>query len=74
MRAKGSAGWGGPRLGSGRPPGTGSGQSPNARRNRVVIMLSDAEIARLKKLAARARLPAGTLAYDFFSRGMRRAK
>jgi hypothetical protein len=37
-------------------------------------MLSDAELKRLKSMAARERIPLGTLAYDLFSRAFRRAR
>jgi len=72
VRKKGMVG--GPRLGAGRPPGTGSGPSPDARRNRVTILLSDDELERLKDLAARRELPYGTLAYELFARSFKRAK
>ena len=63
---------GGPRKGAGRPPGTGPGPSPYARRNRVVVMLRDDELAKLKRLAKQRDLPFGTIAYEFVARALRR--
>lgn len=63
---------GGPRIGAGRPPGTGPGPSPDARRNRVTILLRDDELAKLKKLADKRQLPFGTIAYEFVARALRR--
>ncbi len=65
---------GGPRKGAGRPPGTGPGPSPDARRNRVVVMLSDAELKKLRRLAHEKDLPVGTVAYEFVGRGLKRRK
>jgi hypothetical protein len=66
--------WGGPRKGAGRPPGTGPGPSPHSRRNRVVIMLSDAELVKLRKLARQQDLPLGTVAYEIVARSLKRRK
>jgi hypothetical protein len=66
--------WGGARVGAGRPKGSGSGPSPDARKNRVAVMLSDTELAKLAKLAARKRQPLATLAYEFLAGGLRRAR
>jgi hypothetical protein len=63
--------WGGPRKGSGRPPGTGSG---NPRTNRVVVMLSNDELSVLKRVADLKDLPLGTVAYEFVARGLKRAR
>lgn len=71
-RKKGKVG--GPRKGAGRPPGTGPGPSPNARRNRVVVMLSDSEFTKLTKLADVKDLPLGTTAYEFVARALKRRK
>ncbi len=65
---------GGPRKGSGRPPGTGPGPSPYARRNRVTILLSDSELKKLKRLADQRGWPFGTVAYEFVARGLKRLK
>ncbi len=65
---------GGPRKGAGRPPGTGPGPSPDARRNRLTILLTDAEWRKLKRLAERRDLPFGTVAYEFVARALKRRK
>ena len=65
---------GGPRKGAGRPPGTGPGPSPDARRNRLTILLTDAEWRKLKRLAERRDLPLGTVAYEFVARALKRRK
>jgi len=74
MGARKKVSWGGPRLGSGRPPGSGPGPSPDSRRHRVVVMLSSTDFKRLKAMAKRAEKPLGTLAFELFSREFRRAK
>ena len=66
--------WGGPRMGAGRPPGTGPGPSQHARRNRVTILLADEELQQLKTLADEQQLPLGTVAYGFIARGLKRAR
>ena len=45
-----------------------------ARRNRVVIMLTDSELAKLHRLAERKDLPLGTVAYDIVARSLKRQK
>ena len=65
---------GGPRKGAGRPPGTGPGPSPDARRNRVTILLADTELAKLRKLAERRDLPLGTVAYEIVARSLARQR
>ena len=65
---------GGPRKGAGRPPGTGPGPSPYARRNRVAVLLSDAELRKLKRLADARDLPFGTVAYELLARALKRQK
>ena len=45
-----------------------------ARRNRIVIMLTDAEFAKLDRLAARKDLPLGTVAYEIVGQALKRAK
>lgn len=66
--------WGGPRKGAGRPPGTGPGPSPDSRRNRLTILLTDAEMTALRKLAEERDLPVGTVAYEIVALSLRRAK
>ncbi|MCG8592048.1 MAG: hypothetical protein MJE66_22355 [Proteobacteria bacterium] len=63
-RATGKSGWGGARPGAGRPKGSGTGRSKTARYNRISVMVNDAELARLRSLARRRRIPLGTLAYE----------
>ena len=65
---------GGPRKGSGRPPGRGPGPSPDARRHRVTVLLSDAELAILRDLAEERDLPLGTAAYDLLAGCLKRRK
>ena len=74
MAARKKARWGGPRKGAGRPKGSGPGPSPEARRNRVVVMLSDRELTKLQKLAGEKDLPLGTAAYEFVARGLKRRR
>lgn len=52
----------------GRPPGP----PDTVRRNRVVVMLTDAEIAALRDLADSKGLPTGTAAYQIMARALRR--
>ncbi|HXV37355.1 MAG TPA: hypothetical protein VEC18_09405 [Myxococcota bacterium] len=67
-------GWGGRRKGAGRPPGTGTGPSKNARINRVVAMLSNDELKALQAHAKREKLPIGTAAYQIIARALRRLR
>ena len=64
---------GGPRLGAGRPKGSGR-PAAEVRRNRVVVMLDDAELAKLQGLAKERELPVGTAAYEIVERALRRRK
>ena len=73
MSAKSKTGWGGRRPGAGRPPGTGSGPSAQARINRVVVMLSNDELKILNRIAKGKRLPLGTAAYEIVARSLRRS-
>lgn len=57
----------------GRPPGTG-GPPEQVRRNRVVVMVRDGELAALHRLADARGLPLGTIAYELLSKSLRRAK
>ncbi|HTF32187.1 MAG TPA: hypothetical protein VK714_00635 [Myxococcota bacterium] len=59
---------GGPRPGAGRP----KGPVEAVRRNRVVVMLTDGELAKLHRLAEEKVLPLGTAAYEFVARGLAR--
>lgn len=55
-----------PRMG--RPP-----KSPEeARRNRVVVMVTDAELEKLQASAEDQDLPAGTVAYEVLAKWLRR--
>ena len=69
MAASKRAGWGGPRRGAGRKPAYGE-----PRRNRVVVFVTDAEWAKLSRLAEKRDLPLGTAAYEMFSRALRRMR
>ena len=71
MAAKKKFGWGGARPGAGRPKGSGNGPSPNARKNRVAIMLTDTELKKLSRLASRKKTPVATLAYELMSKGLK---
>ncbi len=64
--------WGGARPGAGRPRGSGTGPSPNSRRNRVAVMFSDAELRALKKIARSQRQPLSTAAYAIIEKRLRR--
>ncbi len=63
--------WGGPRRGAGRKPGTDPGE---VRRNRVTFTLTDSELAQLRALADEREMPVGTLAYEYVTKALRRAK
>ncbi|HTF32791.1 MAG TPA: hypothetical protein VK714_03705 [Myxococcota bacterium] len=68
MGAKKKGSWGGARPGSG-PKAKPTGQ---VRRNRIVVMLTDGELAKLHRLAEEKSLPLGTVAYEFVARGLTR--
>ena len=70
MTAVKRTGRGGPRPGSGRP----KGPEAEVRRNRVAIMLTDAELAKLHRLAERKDLPLGTAAYEIVARALGRQR
>ncbi len=72
--SKKTVGWGGARAGAGRPKGSGQGPSPNARQNRIAIMLTDAEWKKLIRIAKRRKMPPATLAYRFLAAGMRQTR
>lgn len=71
---KKKSGWGGRRPGAGRPKGSGTGPSPNARINRVVAMLSNDELKALKRIARKQKLPLGTAAYQIIARALKRSR
>jgi DNA invertase Pin-like site-specific DNA recombinase len=72
--AKKKGTWGGRRPGAGRPKGSGKGPSPDSRRNRVAVMLTDTELATLRSLAKKQGSPVSTVAYGFIARGLPRGK
>lgn len=57
-------------MGAGRP----RGPEEELRRNRVVVMLTDSNLATLQRLSKARELPIGTVAYEILERGLRRAK
>ena len=71
MAAKKKASWGGARPGAGRPRGSGSGPSPDARKNRVAVMLSDSELKRMQRVARRLTKPVATLAYELIAKELK---
>lgn len=70
-KAKKSVAHGGKRKGAGRPVGTGTGTGEHARINRVVAMLSNAEMAVLETQAKKTNLPLGTMAYQILIKGLK---
>ena len=70
-KAKKKFGWGGARPGAGRPKGSGSGPSPDSRKNRVAVMLTDVELRKLTRLAAKKGTPIATLAYELMAKGLK---
>jgi hypothetical protein len=70
--AKKKSGWGGRRPGAGRPKGSGTGPSPFSRRNRVAVMLTDAELKKLRTAARKGRVPVSTAAYKLVSTGLKK--
>jgi len=72
--AKKKVGWGGRRAGAGRPEGSGSGPSPDSRKNRIALMFTDDELAVLKARAKKLKLPVATVAYDTIAASMARWK
>ncbi len=63
--------WGGRRPGAGRPKGSGKGPSPNSRRNRVAVMLTDTELRTLKTAAKKSGVPVSTAAYNFIAKNLK---
>lgn len=70
-KAAPKSGWGGRRVGAGRPVGSGTGPSPDSRRNRIAVMLSDKELQILKGLAKQKKLPLATAVYEFIKPKLR---
>ena len=64
--------WGGKRAGAGRPKGSGTGPSPNSRRNRVAVMFKDTELKALNTLARREKVPVSTAAHAIIARALKR--
>ena len=64
--------WGGRRAGAGRPKGSGTGPSPNSRRNRVAVMFKDTELKTLRAMAKREKVPVATTAYRIIERALKR--
>ena len=58
----------------GRKVGRPAGPTARVRRNRVVIMLTDSEFAKLHRLAAKRDLPLGTVSYQMFAPVLKRQK
>lgn len=52
--------------------GSGTGPSPDSRRNRIAVMLSDKELQTLKTLAKQKKLPLATAIYEFIKPKLRR--
>jgi hypothetical protein len=48
--------------------------SEEVRHNRVVVLLTDAELAKLHRLAQRKALPRGTAAYEIVARALARQR
>ncbi len=72
-KAKKKMGWGGRRPGAGRPKGSGKGPSPHARKNRVAVMFTDTELAKLRAVARKQRIPVATVAYRLIEKSLKRA-
>jgi len=72
--AKKKGTWGGKRPGAGRPKGSGKGPSPDSRRNRVAVMLTDTELKTLKSLAKKKGVPVSTAAYGFIAKSLGRGR
>ena len=70
--AKKKGTWGGRRPGAGRPKGSGTGPSPNSRRNRVAVMFRDTELKTPAAMAKRQKVPVATVAYQIVERALKR--
>ena len=64
--------WGGRRPGAGRPKGSGRGPSPDSRRNRVAVMLTDTELKTLQSSARKKGVPVSTAAYQYIAAALGR--
>ncbi len=64
---------GGARPGAGRPKGSG-GPPALVRRHVVSVMVADAELRALKKLARERGIPVSTAAYEIIARTLRRRR
>ena len=62
--------WGGRRPGAGRPKGSGKGPSPDSRRNRVAVMLTDTELKTLRSAARKQGIPVSTIAYRYIAKNL----
>ena len=51
--------------------GSGSGPSPNARKNRVAIMLTDTELEKMTRLCSKKDKHVATLAYELMAKGLK---
>ena len=58
----GTGEWGGRRPGAGRKPGSGQPKE-KIRRNRLMVSVTDQELAALQRLAAKQGIPPATLVY-----------
>ena len=58
----------------GRPKGSGAKPREEVRRNRAVIMVTDRELAALKRLAKASGVPVGTKAYEIIAKALRRSR
>ncbi len=67
----GTGKWGGRRLGAGRKPGSGRPKE-EVRRNRLMVSVTDQELAALRRLAAKRGLPPATLVYRIVAGWLRR--
>jgi hypothetical protein len=62
------------KRGKGKKVGRPRKRIEDARRNRVVIMLTDAELATLNRISKASNLPLGTVAYEIVGRTLARRK
>ncbi len=62
--------WGGARPGAGRK----AGPQEQVRRNRVTVLLTDAEFALLHRVAKQKNAPVGTAAHEIISRSLARRR
>ncbi len=67
----GTGKWGGRRPGAGRKPGSGQPKE-EVRRNRVMVSVTDQELAVLRQLAAKRGIPPATLVHRILAGWLRR--